>query len=679
MSVLNIARFDSRRQLAGSLTWFALATALGLIAWAWLARVDAFIHLQASEQTAGSVTATVVMPALAQLATVLLLLIALFSLRGYAEDRRLSTDILLTMAPVRPWRLAVGKWLSACLVPTALAALCSLMIASLAVGTTLDTGRIASSAIGLALLISASTAIVVAVATLVRQPVLVVLACVATLFGLWFVDLAPLQRDVTDSPLRYLSMSGHFRPFLAGVVKLSSVSYFVVVTVAALCIASLILSRRPAIRSGMVAVVILLAALALVVLSHQMDREADWTATNNNSLTAPVRSLLNSLDGPVEAKVYVSREPRLRRTLQNFLARFEHESDDWQTTFVDPAVDPELTRQLNIRADGELRLRHNGAEETLLNLSEQAVANALLRLARPSDVFVAYSYGSGERDLRGRADFDLGSFGQALAARGIEPSPIDLLLTSKIPENLDLLIVTQPRTQLLPGVGQSIRSFVQQGGNVLWLADPGTLNGLEPLLDELRVAALPGVVVDASASGRGEDPLAPIISRYSDHPVVGDFAMRTVFPRTRAWSLDASPWAAEPIVLSTRSSWNETGDLLGQLALDSTEEQQGPLFLAIALQRPKGQLEQRVVVFGDGDFLSNRFIGNGGNLDLGLRVVDWLLAEQRFVEVPARLEADLRLELTPRQSGVLGLVWLLLLPGFFALIGVWRSWVMRRA
>jgi len=40
--------------------------------------------------------------------------------------------------------------------------------------------------------------------------------------------------------------------------------------------------------------------------------------------------------------------------------------------------------------------------------------------------------------------------------------------------------------------------------------------------------------------------------------------------------------------------------------------------------------QQRIVVVGDGDFLSNAYLGNVGNLDMGLKMVSWLIHEDRL-------------------------------------------------
>ena len=69
----------------------------------------------------------------------------------------------------------------------------------------------------------------------------------------------------------------------------------------------------------------------------------------------------------------------------------------------------------------------------------------------------------------------------------------------------------------------------------------------------------------------------------------------------------------------------------------------GPLDLGFALSRlsPRpDRREQRAVVIGDGDFLSNRFLGNGGNRELGQRVFNWLLAATTFTARADTLKSE---------------------------------------
>jgi gliding motility-associatede transport system auxiliary component len=97
--------------------------------------------------------------------------------------------------------------------------------------------------------------------------------------------------------------------------------------------------------------------------------------------------------------------------------------------------------------------------------------------------------------------------------------------------------------------------------------------------------------------------------------------------------------------------------------------------VAYALTRAANEkTQQRIVVVGDGDFLSNAYIGNVGNLDMGLRMVNWLIHDDRFIDIPAKTASDKSLQLTETSVAVIGFGFLLAIP--LSLMGtgflIWR-------
>ena len=90
-----------------------------------------------------------------------------------------------------------------------------------------------------------------------------------------------------------------------------------------------------------------------------------------------------------------------------------------------------------------------------------------------------------------------------------------------------------------------------------------------------------------------------------------------------------------------------------------------------------GKREQRVVVLGDGDFLSNSFLGNGGNREYGQRVFDWLLGDDAQVQVPDRTAPDRELKLSQGTLALLAVGLLVALPLGLAACG-WLLWWRRR-
>ena len=63
-----------------------------------------------------------------------------------------------------------------------------------------------------------------------------------------------------------------------------------------------------------------------------------------------------------------------------------------------------------------------------------------------------------------------------------------------------------------------------------------------------------------------------------------------------------------------------------------------------------------MVVIGDGDFLSNTFLGNGGNAALGTRIFDWLLGDDTLVRLPPRTAPDRHLDIGQRGLNALTLM-----------------------
>jgi ABC-type uncharacterized transport system involved in gliding motility auxiliary subunit len=88
-------------------------------------------------------------------------------------------------------------------------------------------------------------------------------------------------------------------------------------------------------------------------------------------------------------------------------------------------------------------------------------------------------------------------------------------------------------------------------------------------------------------------------------------------------------------------------------------------------------MQQRVVVTGDGDFLSNRFLSNGINLDLGLSIVNWVTRDDAYVNIPVRISSDRTLQLTTASRVVIGGGLLFLLPLLLIASGTF-VWLRRR-
>ncbi len=431
---------------------------------------------------------------------------------------------------------------------------------------------------------------------------------------------------------------------------------------------------------------LLLGCAAIGYLGNRYTVQADWTANGRISLSAASRAVLAQLDGPVQIVSYANPQGDLRQTIAAFVQRYQVAKPDLSLRFVDPQLDPQKMRELGITVDGALIVHYKNREQRLDELSERSLTNALERLVRGSDRIVAFVTGDDERRADGVANADMGTFMKQLEGRGMRAVPLNFAQVTAVPEHTDLVVLASPSLALAPGAVKALVNYVQDGGNLLWLTEPANQDlGLKPLAKVLGVRVLPGVLVDGSGAALGlHDPRMIALGDYPPQAITRGFQLTTLFPQVSALAEVAqNDWAVKPFLRSGPQSWTEfkpiDNSTTSNIRFDpAAGELKGPLDFGFALSRlspSPDKSEQRAVVIGDGDFLSNTFLGNGGNRALGERVFDWLLGDDKLVNLPPRGAPDRLLEISQGELNALSFGFLLVLPLLLLLLGgiiVWR-------
>jgi ABC-type uncharacterized transport system involved in gliding motility auxiliary subunit len=459
--------------------------------------------------------------------------------------------------------------------------------------------------------------------------------------------------------------------------------------------------------------VLLIIVVGLIAwLSERYEVKTDWTVNNLHSLSEASKSLLDTMSAPIKITAYASQDNNLRQEIQDVVERYQRHKSEISLDFVDPFTAPGEVRERGVQVDGELIIDYQGRSEHLRNspLSEQDLTSALQRVARTDNRLIVFLEGHGERNPNGGRDYDVSQWALALKNIGFQVQTLNFGEGKGIPENTNVLVIATPQNQLLPGEVNMILEYLEQKrGNLLWLLDPSvSLAGLEPLAKNLGLTVQPGMIVDPTSQLFGNSPAVVSIttSGYRPHPItLGLDNQLTLFPQ--ASGLVVVPpvnegWLEDPLLTTHPQAWSETGKSEGIVQYDEGTDINGPLNIAYALNREESHdhnqheqgekegkveeeedtddlnnKEQRVVIFGESDFLSNAYVGYGGNMELGNKIMNWLAEDDNFIDIPSKTAVDLSLDLSPNEQLFLGSLFLFLLPIFLVGIGI-MVFILRR-
>lgn len=427
------------------------------------------------------------------------------------------------------------------------------------------------------------------------------------------------------------------------------------------------------------ALLVLLGAGAIGFLTARHDHTVDWTYNSRVSMSPETRTVLAKFDGPVDIVSYASPQGDLRQTIAAFLQRYQKAKPDLHLSFVDPQQDPAAMRNLGITVDGELILHYHDRQQRLDTLTERSLTDALERLVRGNDRIVAFVTGHGERRADGVANADLGTFVSQLEQSGMRAVPLNFSQATSVPAQTDLVVLAGAQTPLAPGATKALTDYLANGGNLLWLVDPGNLDAsLQPIADALGIRVLPGELIDASSSAMGlKDPRMIALGDYPPNMITRGFTLTTLFPEVAPLAeVRKSDWKIEPFLRSSPKATTQSldGNAASQL--------KGPLDFGFSFSRlspSPAKSEQRVVVIGNGDFLSNSYLGNGGNRALGERVFNWLLGDDQLISMPPRGAPDRVLSVSQGELSALTIGFMVVMPLLLLLIGGLIAWRRRRA
>lgn len=423
--------------------------------------------------------------------------------------------------------------------------------------------------------------------------------------------------------------------------------------------------------------------LALGWFSERYTHQFDVTANQRNTLTPSSIESAKALPGNTDIIAVMGPNANARAAVSSLVDRYQQHANNIQLRFLNPDTNPAEARELNAAPGGELIIRNGGNERRLQAISERALTGVFRQLASNGNQTIAFITGHEERSPLLTTNSDWGEVSSALARIGVNVIDYSLVTNPSITDDIDLVVIADPKRPYFPGEIASINDWLQRGGNLLWLqeddihAEPGT--GLQRFADEFGIRSLPGRVIDAASQQLVQgSPTFIVLNSFIPHPTTRQLTSPILLPEAQAF--EVTPLAGQKtaaLLQTSESSWTELGAIEGEIAFnENSEEVSGPLILGVSIERQINNRDQRIVVIGDADLGASAFLGNGSNLAFIESLFLWLggnAAALEFVTSPA---VDAELSLNNQQIISFSVGFLAVLP--LSLLGVAGFAVWRR-
>lgn len=353
---------------------------------------------------------------------------------------------------------------------------------------------------------------------------------------------------------------------------------------------------------------------------------------------------------------------------------------------------------------------------------ETEVAAALLRLQQASLPKIAFVNSELEREIDRSGDRDYQtltnrpSFRYSLVNQGFDVMNISLESDS-IPTTISALVLADPRINLSPTGMEKLKHYIAGGGNLLIAGEPGRQAVLNPLLKELGVQLNEGLIIQESEND-APDFIAAFVERKAGEfykPLEDNIedSLKLTMPGAVGINYtNDGPFSVQPLVKTDgRKTWNrikplnlETmirasvtrplvipavmvsnvdakpqGEVSGKLRRDSLGtvtfneaegDVPGPVTTVVGLSRKINGKDQRIVIAGDADFLSNKELSRQqprtANFVFSTSLFRWMSGGEFPIDTTRPEDRDKKVNTTLEQLSVERIILLWVIPALLA-------------
>lgn len=373
------------------------------------------------------------------------------------------------------------------------------------------------------------------------------------------------------------------------------------------------------------------------------------------------------------------------------LSRYEEHCDFIEVTQVDPADRPDFLGQytnddavaentLIIETDRRFRLIANGEYNTTTRFMAEDYVNSALQYVTAETLPTVYC-------LTGHGEVVLpDTVASTIRLDGYVVEDLDLSNRSEMPEDIGMLLIYAPSSDLSKEEANLILSYLDNGGRLLLLSayDMPELPNLANIMENYGVAKVDGMVYEG-ATGTTIDsaptyivPQMQTVSKTESLINGVDNVLITHSHGIREVPEHRSSVLVYPLFVSSDSSYSKL-DPESDVQEKEFEDIAGPHSLAVAIVEEFDDVETRIVWVGTNEMLNelmDEFV-LGGNSFAFLNAVSWLCSVEDVTALHVKTLTAHKLYMPTSTSSFYSVLMVGVIPLCFLAVGI-VVWVRRK-
>jgi ABC-type uncharacterized transport system involved in gliding motility auxiliary subunit len=454
-------------------------------------------------------------------------------------------------------------------------------------------------------------------------------------------------------------------------------------------------TTRHGLNLGTLVLLVLASLGAINFIASRHNKKWDLTDEKLNSLSEQTIGLVKKLDKELEIKGFFTEnrpeDEQARAQFRQLTKMLEDESSKVRVALINPLKKPEIAKAYKVDMAGIVVLKIDDKQTTITDLTEEAFANAIVKLTRGRNKVVYVLEGHGELLYdESEKEAGAGRFIKALQDSSYSTAKLSLVQTGEVPKDADALAILGGTQPLLDSEVTAILNYAASGGHLFIAMDPGKRHNLADLVKRLGIQFGGDYIIDQLGQLSGLSAAVAIGTEFSK---TSDLTKN--FVNVQSGLLLASPLKraegaspdirVEEIVKTSPASFSKK-EIAGKIRADESDPR-GPFAVVMTAQGkgkallPSGSEDKEfsAVVFSSSSIASNQFFDTMFpiNRDLALNSVSFLAKDTDLISVRPKEPKGTRLIVTRTNKLIVILGFFIPIPFIlFATSGV--VWMRRR-